>query len=158
SVFLHRLRVSGVPYASYVGKQVGGRRGGKNKTAPTEEVGGLDALTRLSEAWEAQHTPSTDVALIEKIVLGDTLEQVTTRVLSDRLNAAHTTGEAADVLQEAVVTGCPQTVVSALAACDRYAAGDDDLPSLARATSVLSNLVSYGSSRSLSSQGDKAIP
>src|SRR5262249_59399593 len=109
---------------------VGGRRGGKNKTAPTEEAGGLDALTRLSEAWEAQHTPSTDVALIEKIVLGDTLEQVTTRVLSDRLSTAHTTGEAADVLQEAVVTGCPQTVVAALAACDRLAAGGDGPPPL----------------------------
>jgi hypothetical protein len=159
SVFLHRLRIAGVPYASYTGKHVGqSRRGARAaKSPPAEEVGQWDALTRVSEAWEAQWTPSTDVALVEKIVLGDTLEQVATRVLADRLSAAHTTGEAADVLLEAVVTGSGQTVSLALTACDRFASDDDDLHSLARAASVLSNLVSFGSSRARADQGDKAI-
>ena len=47
---------------------------------------------------EAQWTPATDVALVEKIVLGDTLEQVSARVLDERLEAAHGAGDAADVL------------------------------------------------------------
>lgn len=158
SVFLHRLRIAGVPYASYTGKHVGqSRRSARAKGPAAEEAGQLDALTRVSEAWEAQWTPSTDVALVEKIVLGDTLEQVATRVLADRLSAAHTTGEAADVLLEAVVTGSAQTVSLALTACDRFASDDDDLASLARAASVLSNLVSFGSSRARADQGDKAI-
>jgi hypothetical protein len=155
SVFLHRLRVTGVQYASYLGKQVGGGRG--RAAAPTEDDGGVDALTRISEAWQAQWTPSTDVGLIEKIVLGDTLEQVTTRLLEEQLRAARGAGQAADVLLEAVVTGSAQTVRSALAACDRLASDDDDLPSLAKAARVLSTLVAYGSSRGRSLQGDQAI-
>jgi len=157
SVFLHRLRVVGVPYASYLGKQAGNRPS-RSRGAPAEAAGEIDALNRMSEAWEAQWTPSTDVALIERIVLGNTLEEVTARVLADRLEAAHTTGEAAGVLLEAVVTGATQTVGVALAACDRVAADDDDLFSLSRAAFVLSGLVSFGSSRALSSLGDDAIP
>ena len=153
SVFLHRLRVTGVAYASYLGKQVGGRR----RKDDEEDEGGVDALTRVSEAWQAQWTPSTDVCLIEKIVLGDSLEQVTTRTLEAQLHAARGAGQAAGVLLEAVVTGSTQTVASALAACDRLASDDDDLPSLAKAARVLSTLVSYGSSRARSLQGDQVI-
>ena len=39
---------------------------------------------------------------------------------------------------------CPQTLSSALQACDGFAAGDDDLPSLARACRALSGLSAYG--------------
>ncbi len=157
SVFLHRLRVAEIPYASYLGKQLG-KRGSRSRGAPQETAGEVDALTRVSEAWEAQWTPSTDVALVEKIVLGDTLEQVVARALEERLAAARSTGEAAGVLLEAVVASSAQTVGTALAACDRFAAEDDDLPSLARSASVLAGLVSYGSSRALSAFGDEAIP
>lgn len=157
SVFLHRLHVAGVPYAAFVGKQLG-TRSGRGRAAPAEEAGGIDALTRVTEAWEAQWTPSTDIALIERIVLGNTLEEVTARVLADRLETARTTEQAADVLLDAVVTGARETVGPALAACDRLAAADDDLPSLAHAASLLSGLVSFRTSRALSSLGDDAIP
>jgi len=157
SVLLHRLRVAGVPYAAYIGRQRGSRRARK-RGAPAEEAGELDALTRVSEAWEAQWTPSTDIALIERIVFGNTLEEVTARVLEDRLESAKSAREAASVLHEAVVTGAPRAVESALAACDRVAATDDDLPSLAGAAAVLSVLVSYGSSRRSAASGDEALP
>jgi hypothetical protein len=157
SVFLHRLRVAGVPYAAYIGKQRQARRTVK-KGKPEEEAGEQDALTRVSEAWEAQWTPSTDIALIERIVYGNTLEEVAARVLEERLEAAKSAGEAASVLLESVVTGTPRAVSGALAACDRFAAIDDDLPSLAHAASVLSGLVSFGSSRKTSTLGDDAIP
>jgi hypothetical protein len=152
SVFLHRLRAAGVSYASYDGRKLGAPRG-----TPPEEPGGADALERIVERWEARWTPSTEVALVEKIVFGDTLEQVATRVLAEQLADAHATGRAAEVLLEAVVTSCAKTVAEALAACERLAPGDDDLPSLARAAKVLSSLVSYGSSRTRSLHGDQAI-
>jgi hypothetical protein len=158
SIFLHRLRVSGVPYASYIGKQIGKDGSRRTQAGRQEKAGEIDALTRVSEAWEAWWTPATNVALVEKIVLGDTLEQVATRILEERLSAARGAGEAAEVLLEAVVTDSAQTVNSAIDACERLASTDDDLPSLARAGSVLSGLVSYGSSRALASHGDKAIP
>lgn len=158
SVFLHRLRVAEIPYASYIGKHAGKVGSKSARAAAAQKAGDVDALTRTSEAWQAQWTPSTDVALIEKIVLGDTLEQVVTRLLGEQLAAASHAGQAADVLIEAVVTGCVMTVSSALETCERLAAGDDDLPSLARSAGVLSSLCSYGSSRAASALGDDAIP
>lgn len=157
SIFLHRLRLAGVPYASYIGKQVG-KQGGRAGKSPQEQAGEIDALTRVNEAWEAWWTPATDVALVEKVVLGDTLEQVATSVLEERLRGARGAGEAAFVLLEAVVTDAAQTVSSAVEACERLASSDEDLPSLARAASVLSGLVSYGSSRALAAHGSSVIP
>jgi hypothetical protein len=137
SVFLHRLRVAGIPYAGYRGTQRGA----------AGEAGGVGALTRVREAWEAQWTPATDVALVESIVLGETLAEVAERTLVRRLAAARATGDAADVLAEAVLTRCSDVVGAALERCDRHAAADEDLPSLARACRALSYLASYGSER-----------
>jgi hypothetical protein len=155
SVFLHRLRVAGIPYASYAGTAgLGPRR----TDAVPEEAGGYSALARAREAWQAQWTPATDVSLVEKIVLGETLEQVVTRVLSTALAGTRTTAEAAGVLLESVVAGAPETISTALAACDRLAAEDDDLPSLAGACRALSGLVAYGTSRASAKLGAAAIP
>lgn len=143
SVFLHRLRVAEVPYAGYRGSQAVARQG----SAADDEVGGVDALSRVREHWTGQWTPSTDVALVERIVYGDTLVQVTERKLAEALGAATRASEAAHVLMEAVVTAAPQVVPESLAATERLAAVDDDVLSLARATRSLSGLVSYGTSR-----------
>ncbi|MCB9575126.1 MAG: hypothetical protein H6709_23875 [Kofleriaceae bacterium] len=153
SVFLHRLRLADVPYATFRGA---GRDRGAARGRGDDDAGGLDALSRVREGWTAQWTPATDVALVEKVVLGDGLEEVASRLLLDRLAAARGTGEAADVLLEAVVAGCPAVVARALAACDAAAAHDDDLPSLARACAALSALTSYGTSRAHTG-GDAAI-
>ena len=155
SIFLHRLRVADVPYAAYRGTQSAGLRTG---SAPEDEAGGYAALSRMKEAWQAQWTPSTDVALVERIVFGETLEQVCQRLLAAKLVDAKTTAEAADVLLESVVASAPETISTALATCDRLAAADDDLPSLARACRALSGLVSYGSSRASAKLGTAAIP
>ncbi|HZA52009.1 MAG TPA: DUF5682 family protein, partial [Myxococcaceae bacterium] len=145
SIFLHRLRMSTIPYAS-VQTSTPHKRGLVQPTHPA--AGGYAALARVKEVWTAQWTPSTDIALVERIVLGDTLEQVTTRALQESLEKAKTTADAAAVLLESVVTASPLTIAAALHACDTHAATDVDLPSLASAASALSMLVSYGSSRS----------
>ncbi|WP_437811084.1 DUF5682 family protein [Sorangium sp. So ce1078] len=156
SVLLHRLRIAKIPYAAYAGaRRAGGgarRRGQAAQETPPDEL-----LGQLSETWEAQWTPATDVALVEKIVLGDTLEQVATRLLEEDLAACHTTGEAADVLLNGVLASSARAVAAALRACDQFAAGDSDLPSLARACRAFAGLASFGSSRSLSSLGDGVI-
>ena len=152
SVFLHRLRLADVPYATFHGiRGVGG-------TARAEEAaGGFAALSRARESWEAQWTPSTDVALVERIVFGNTLQDVATKQLDERLQAASAAGAAAEVLVESVIAICPQTLAASLLACERYASVDDDLPSLARACRALSGLAAYGSSRSRSAGGDQFI-
>lgn len=148
SVFLHRLRVAGVPYANYIGAA---RKQGEG------EAGGLGALTRVSEGWQAQWTPSTDIALVEKIVLGENLATVCRRVLEEKLAAARSTGDAADVLLESVVASVPETLADALVACDAKASEDDDVFSLARASRALSGLLTYGSSRSATSLSEQML-
>lgn len=143
STFLHRLRVADVPYATYRGSQAARVQ----VTTPEDEVGGVDALSRVREHWTAQWTPSTDVALVERIIYGDTLVQVAERRLSEALTSATSAGAAAHVLMEAVVAGAPQVLPEALSATERLAAMDEDVESLARATRALSGLVSYGTSR-----------
>ncbi|MCP3102672.1 DUF5682 family protein [Myxococcus sp. K15C18031901] len=149
SVFLHRLRVAGIPYAALTGA-------GQQKLKP-HEAGGHAALSRVRETWEAQWTPSTDVALVEDIILGDSLEAVTTRVLQERLDATRTTAGSAEVLLEAVTTSCPLTIAAALRVCDTHASTDVDLPSLAQAARALSGLVAYGTSRAHADAGDEAV-
>lgn len=153
SVFLHRLRVAEIPYATFQGSY----KDGKGRRGDAEEPSGPAALARLRESWSANWTPSTDVALVEKIALGNTLQQVVDQLLGSRLAEASTTGEAAAVLLEAVMTACPRPAADAMRACDALAATDDDLPSLARACLSLSGLVSYGTSRdALPGQGSEA--
>ena len=139
SIFLHRLRVADVPYAAYLGAQGMGR---------DDDVGGAAALIRVRETWEARWTPATDTALVENVVHGETFADVAARLLQADLDKARTTGAAADVLLEAIVCAVPKVIQGALAACERLAAVDDDLPSLARAARSTSGLVRYGSSRS----------
>jgi hypothetical protein len=156
SIFLHRLRVAGIPYAGYQGTQTAGMRAAK-PNVETDEAGGLSALSRVRESWQAQWTPSTDVSLVERIVMGDTLRDVVERTLAQKLSEAKTTGQAAAVMLEAVVTGAPETLSAALDACDRFASTDDDLPSLAQACRSLSGLVSFGSSRGSAKVGTDAL-
>ncbi|RJS14735.1 hypothetical protein DRW03_34315 [Corallococcus sp. H22C18031201] len=150
SVFLHRLRVMGVPYATHVGST-------HDKRNEEQAAGGITALGRVRESWKARWTPATDAALVEKLALGITLEGVTTRVLQARLDAAKTTGAAAEVLLESVLTGCSRTVDAALRAVDSHAAMDEDLCSLASAARALFGLMAYGSSRTRSELGDDAV-
>lgn len=135
SVFLHRLRISDVPYASFIGKD------------EKEAAGGVDALSRVRESWQAQWTPATELALAERVVLGDSFERVSERKLRDSLSTAVRTADTAQILLEAVVSDIDGIVSSALEMCNGFAANDGDVISLADACRTLSGLVSYGTSR-----------
>jgi len=137
SIFLHRLRTLDVPYAAMVG----------TKKSKVKSDDGLETLSRVREAWQCQWTPSTEIALIEAIVLGESLRAATERALGQRLGTVKRVGEAANVLVDAVVTQTPAAVSLALAACERLAAHDDDVASLATACRALAGLVAYGSNR-----------
>jgi uncharacterized protein DUF5682 len=143
SVFLQRLRVAGVPYAHFLGlTRVA--RGYAPAAAKAPAAGGVEALRRATEAWEAQWTPATEAVLVERVVLGDSLEAVCARLLCDRAAAARTTGEAAECVLDAALAGCVEAAGRTLDRCERLAAGDEDVPSLAHGCAVLSCLLRYG--------------
>ncbi len=146
STFLQRLRVAGVPYAHFVGLTRVARASSKAAPAPPA-AGGLEALRRATEAWETQWTPATEAVLVERVVLGDSLEAVCSRLLGERAAAARATGEAAECALDAVLAGCVEAAGRTLERCERLAAGDDDVASLARGAAVLSCLLRYGGGR-----------
>lgn len=148
SVFLHRLRVLGVPYAALVAQRRSAAKGGD---AP------LESLSRVREAWTCQWTPSTEVALVEAIVRGESLRAAADRALGERLGPVTKVGAAAGVLVDAVVSHAPGAVSLALGACERLAAGDDDVPSLAVACRALAGLVAYGSNRASLGVDDRVL-
>lgn len=154
SIFLHRLRIAEIPYANFTGRE---KFIPNQSEAELEDAGGHAALARGREAWEAQWTPATDVALVEKIVLGESLVAVAERLLGQAVLKASTTGEAAHLLMESVVASAPNTIAAALSRCDLLASSDDDLYSLARAAHALSYLSTYGTSRAKTELGDQAL-
>jgi hypothetical protein len=80
-------------------------------------------------------------------VHGESLLAATERRLDARLALATTAGAASEVLVDAVMTSALGTLARALATCERLAAHDDDLGSLAATCRALAGVVAYGSGR-----------
>ncbi len=148
SLFLHRLRVSDVPYASYAGSQSVVSRGPDSD----DEAGGYAALNRSREHWELQWTPATEVALAERVIYGERFDQVCQRRLSEAIGGASHAADATRLLIDAVLTDCSGAIASALDAAERLSSLDDDVASLAQAARTLAALTSFGSSRPLLKQ------
>ena len=144
SLFLHRLRVSDVPYASYVGSQTVIARGKKDAT---DVAGGYGALSRVREHWETQWTPATEVALAERVVYGERFSEVCERRLNELIDAATHAADAARLLVDAVLTDATKATARALEMAERLSSIDVDLKSLAGAARTMAALRSFGSSR-----------
>lgn len=151
SVFFHRLRVIDVPYAGE-----GGASTTKKSAAPAGAPG-LEVLSRVREAWQCQWTPSTELALVERIVYGETFRAAAERRLEERLAGAKNVRDAAGVLVDAVLTSAMGTVSLALDAVDRLSAHDDEVGSLAAACRALAGLVAYGSSRAEAGADERVL-
>lgn len=153
SLFLHRLRVAQVPYASYAGSQSVVSRGASAQDQP----GGYGALSRLREHWDVQWTPATEVGLAEAVVYGEHFAAVCERRLEPRITNVERAAAATDVLIDAVLCEAPQATAHALAAAERLSSLDDDVASLAGAARTLTALASYGSSRPSLKQIDATV-
>lgn len=111
SAFLHRLRASKIPYATLL------------------EPG------RLREKWRLQWSPATDGALIQRILLGESIRQVCERSIRDALAATTSTATAADLHLQSLAANV--SIPEALDRCLELAATDADLYSLAVAAQQL---------------------
>lgn len=143
SLFLHRLRVADVPYASYAGSQSVLTRG----RAADDEAGGYGALSRVREHWEVQWTPATEVALAERVIWGERFAEVCERRINEAIGTAAHAADATRLLVDAVLTEATQATARALDAAERLASLDEDVASLAQAARTLAALGAYGSSR-----------
>lgn len=148
SLFLHRLRVSDVPYGAYAGSQTVVARG----RSDDDEAGGFSALNRVREHWQLQWTPATEVALAERVIYGERFALVCERRLNEAVGEASHAADATRLLIDAVLTDTSGATATALDAAERLSSLDDDVASLAQAARTLSALTSYGSSRPLLKQ------
>ncbi len=133
SIFLHRLRISEIPFV--------------RNTATVASA--YDYLSQTREKWEVQWTPAVDAALVEQSMLGNSLAEVCTRLLNQKLSAAQNTRDAAEVLLEIAVCDVIGLLPQALRACDALASEDSDVVSLSKACQNLQALLAYGSSRKM---------
>jgi hypothetical protein len=145
SLFLHRLRVADVPYASYAGSRTTVSHG---KKSSDDEPGGYGAFSRVREHWEAQWTPATEVALAERVVYGERFAEVCERRLNEQIDSAAHASDATRLLVDSVLTEALKATARALDTAERLSSTDDDVQSLAGAARTLAALRSYGASRS----------
>jgi hypothetical protein len=157
SIFLHRLNAIGVPYGHLRSAQPGRgsapppigsllRRIQRNKETKRESA---DLLGQLREHWTLQWSPATDISLIEKSILGNTLEDLCRRFFRERLDEARNVKQASEVLLKIVLAGLASLYDDALSVCERISAHDTDIEGQARAAQKLQLLLAYGSTRAL---------
>ncbi|HEY1380937.1 MAG TPA: DUF5682 family protein, partial [Gemmataceae bacterium] len=127
STFFHRLRVLGVEFA---------------KPLPT----GQQAAT-WAEKWKLQWTPEAEIALVEAVLLGETVELATAFRFKQRLDAATGIDQAADVVRDACQCGLAASMDLARSRLQELAAVSSDLKAIAHAAAQLSLVVRYGDVR-----------
>jgi hypothetical protein len=144
SLFLHRLRVADVPYASYAGSQ---SVTAAAKAKQEDEAGGYGALTRVREHWQVQWTPATEVALAERVIYGENFGEVCERKLNEALHDTKHASDATRLLVDAVLTEAMKATARSLDTAERLSSTDEDIESLSQAARTLAGLKSFGSSR-----------
>ena len=151
SVFLHRLQVAGVPFATL---SRSGRAEFQSSTSRhTQGVSAdnlnFDHLRNMMEIWEVQWTPHTDIRLIELSIEGDRVRDVCARLLRRELSAAQDIGAITKILLRAVLANIPELYNRILRRCDEAVAEGSDLLVLAQAGNHLHQLAQYGGTRKL---------
>ncbi len=151
SVFLHRLQVAGVPFAtlSRSGRAEFQQSTSRHQQGVSAENLNFDHLRNMMEIWEVQWTPHTDIRLIELSIEGDRLRDVCMRLLRRELDTAQDIGAITKMLLRAVLANIPELYNRILRRCDEAVAEGSDLLVLAQAGNHLHQLAQYGSTRKL---------
>ncbi len=151
SVFLHRLQVAGVPFATLArsGRAEFQQSTGRHTQGVSADNLNFDHLRNMMEIWEVQWTPHTDIRLIELSIEGDRIRDVCMRLLRRELAAAQDIGAITKLLLRAVLANIPELYNRILRRCDEAVAEGSDLLVLAQAGNHLHQLAQYGSTRKL---------
>jgi hypothetical protein len=127
SAFLHRLEVLGVPFA---------RRQALRQDSGT-----------WAEVWDLAWTPEAEIALVESVLLGETVEAATAYRFATRLSDCQDIGEAATIVREACECGMPEAMERARREVQRLAADAAALVKLTTAAREVATVVRFGSLR-----------
>jgi hypothetical protein len=133
SSFLHRLNVLEVPFGACV----------TTADSPAQQLRGI------REKWEVRWSPATDVALVERVVKGNTIEQACERTFRESFRAVADVAAATDLLLKVIITDLSSFFEEGLASCEARSAADEAFYRLSRAAQNLLAVQSYGASRNL---------
>ncbi|HEY2952044.1 MAG TPA: DUF5682 family protein, partial [Verrucomicrobiae bacterium] len=127
SSFLHRLAVLEVPFA---------------KKQDVRQEG-----TTWAERWALQWTPEAEIAIVEAVLLGETIELAVGFKFKQRLEKCTSIAEAATIILQACECGMSGSIELARQTLQRLANDSSDFTALASATYELGLVIRYGDVR-----------
>jgi hypothetical protein len=100
-----------------------------------------------AEVWDLAWTPEAEIALVESVLLGETVEAATAYQFATRLGDCQDIGEAATIVREACECGMPEAMERARREVQRLAADAAALVKLTTAAREVATVVRFGSLR-----------
>ena len=137
SSFLHRLAVLDVGF----GRPVSVRQEG----------------TTWAERWALQWTPEAEIAIVEAVLLGETIELAVAFKFKQRLENCTSIAEAAAIIRQACECGMSASIELARQTLQRLANDSSDFTALASATHELGLVIRYGDVRQFDAEPLKPL-
>jgi hypothetical protein len=137
SSFLHRLAVLEVPFA----KKVAVRQDG----------------TTWAERWALQWTPEAEIAIVEAVLLGETIELAVAFKFKQQLEKCTSVAEASTVIRQACECGMSASIELARQTLQRLANDSSDFTALAGAAHELGLVIRYGDVRQFDAEPLKPL-
>jgi hypothetical protein len=127
SSFFHRLRVLEVPFAAPLAVR--------------------QQAATWAESWQLQWSPESEIALVEAVLLGETVELAAAYKFKSRLEACGSVADAALLVRDACECGLMQSMEAARRRLQELAAASGEFVPPARAAWQLGLVVRYGDVR-----------
>jgi hypothetical protein len=137
SSFLHRLAVLEIPFAQPVAVRQEG--------------------TTWAERWALQWTPEAEIAIVEAVLLGETIELATAFKFKRQLDNCASIAEASTVIRQACECGMSGSIELARQTLQRLANSSSDFVLLASATAELGIVIRYGDVRQFDAEPLKPL-
>jgi hypothetical protein len=137
SSFLHRLAALEVPFAQ--------------KALVSQES------ASWAERWALQWTPEAEIAIVEAVLLGETIELAVAFKFKQHLEKCASIAEAATVIRQACECGMSGSIELARQTLQRLANDSSDFTALAGATHELGLVIRYGDVRQFDTEPLKPL-
>jgi hypothetical protein len=113
--------------------------------------------TTWAERWALQWTPEAEIAIVEAVLLGETIELATAFKFKQRLEKCTSIAEAATIIREACECGMSGSIELARQTLQRLANDSTDFAALAGATRELGQVIRYGDVRQFDAEPLKPL-
>lgn len=116
-----------------------------------------EAGTTWAERWALQWTPEAEIAIVEAVLLGETIELAVTFQFKQRLEKCTSIADAAAIIRHACECGMSSSIELARQTLQRLASDSSDFAALAGATHELGLVIRYGDVRQFDAEPLKPL-